>query len=421
MTRSLIRMTLKLILTIGALVLVGWLMGDVVVQAEAICEPDGVQPGGAIYRICMPAPGEWNGDLVVYAHGYVDVTEPIAIPEDQLEIEGSLSLPDIVTSLGYAFATTSYRVNGLAVREGLEDLTDLVRIFRETHGAPRRVYLVGASEGGIITALAAERHADVFDGGLAACGPVGDFRSQINYWGDVRVLFDYFFPGLLPGSPVEIPQELLDAWDTVYEPRIRTALWGAPGRMQQLMETARFPAHPTDRGRNVDGLVDVLWYNVFATMDGRAKLGGQPFDNSQRIYRGSADDRRLNRLVARFQAEPSALAAINAHYQTSGALRVPLVTLHTLGDPIVPYWHEPLYRFAIEAQDAQGLHTNIPILLRYGHCQFSVPQVLVAFGVLVRQVTGQDLAHPERALLTPAEREEFRSLAPAFGLNAGIP
>ena len=29
------------------------------------CEPDGMQSSGAIYRICMPAPARWNGDLIV--------------------------------------------------------------------------------------------------------------------------------------------------------------------------------------------------------------------------------------------------------------------------------------------------------------------------------------------------------------------
>jgi hypothetical protein len=29
-------------------------------------------------------------------------------------------------------------------------------------------------------------------GGLAICGPIGDFGQQINYWGDFRALYDYF-------------------------------------------------------------------------------------------------------------------------------------------------------------------------------------------------------------------------------------
>ena len=30
------------------------------------------------------------------------------------------------------------------------------------------------------------------------CGPVGDFQKQIDYLGDFRVLFDYYFPNIMP-------------------------------------------------------------------------------------------------------------------------------------------------------------------------------------------------------------------------------
>ena len=63
----------------------------------------------------MPPPEAWNGDLVVYAHGYVpDLGQPVAIPTDQLTLNG-IFVPDLINSLGYAFAVTSYSANGLAV------------------------------------------------------------------------------------------------------------------------------------------------------------------------------------------------------------------------------------------------------------------------------------------------------------------
>src|SRR5947209_4759831 len=36
----------------------------------------GTLPHGALYLICVPASG-WNGDVVVYAHGYTPVTAPL--------------------------------------------------------------------------------------------------------------------------------------------------------------------------------------------------------------------------------------------------------------------------------------------------------------------------------------------------------
>ena len=100
----------------------------------------------------MPV-GAWNGDLVVYAHGYVAFNEDVVITRDQLSLPDGPSIPEIVNALGFAFATTSYSVNGLAVRQGLSDLLDVVEIFGAMHDEPERVYLVGPSEGGVITAL----------------------------------------------------------------------------------------------------------------------------------------------------------------------------------------------------------------------------------------------------------------------------
>lgn len=381
--------------------------------AASTCE-DGPQASGAIYRICMPEPGGWNGDLVVYAHGYVAFNEPVGIPEDQLVLPDGTSIPEIMNGLGFAFATTSYSTNGLAVREGIEDVRDLVEVFRGKHGNPGRVYLGGASEGGLVTALAVEQFPEVFDGGLSTCGPVGSFRGQINTWGDLRVVFDLFFPGVIPGGPVDIPQEVIDNWDTVYKPAIAAALRANPDATAQLLRVAQVPVERDNPDSAVDVLLQLLWYNVFATNDGIAKLGGQPFDNARRVYWGSKNDLALNRQVQRFRADPAALQEMAARYQTSGHLVSPLVTLHTTGDPVVPYWHELYYAAAVQRSGSGPLHTNIPAF-RHGHCNFKVSEVLVAFALLVLKVTGQELRGAEQVLPDAAAQAEFLHLAREVG------
>ena len=52
----------------------------------------------------------------------------------------------------------------------------------------------------------------MFSSGLAACGPVGTFSGQVNYVGDFRVLFDYFFPEVIPGSAIDIPFYVVKDW-----------------------------------------------------------------------------------------------------------------------------------------------------------------------------------------------------------------
>jgi pimeloyl-ACP methyl ester carboxylesterase len=404
-------------ITLAAAVLFGSLpaLPAVATITTSICT-DGTQLSGAVYRICMPEQGEWNGDLVVFAHGYVAPDEPIAIPEDQLELPGGLSIPEMLNELGFAFATTSYSINGLAVLEGGEDLRDLLDIFGAIHGQPRYVYLTGGSEGGLITALMVEQFPEVFDGGLAACGPVGDFRWQVNHWGDFRVVFDYFFPGLIPGDPFDIPQELMDDWDAYYENVIRPVIFDPANqsKINQLLRVTRVPADRRDPASVEEAIQGLLWYNVFATNDGIDKLGGQPFDNVHQFYRGSHNDLRLNLEVQRFRADPAALAEIELHYQTSGTLVSPLVTLHTTGDSLVPYWHEPLYREKVRASGSGSLHSNIPAF-RYGHCNFKASEVLVAFALLVFKVTGQELTGAEDVLADADSRAEFLQLARRYG------
>jgi len=380
--------------------------------ATSTCEPDGLQASGAIYRICMPA--TWNGDLVVFAHGYVGFNEPVAIPEDQLVLPDGTSVPGIINALGFAFATTSYSTNGLAVVQGIDDVVDLVHIFATTHGAAHRVYLVGPSEGGIVTALAVEKHPDVFAGGLAACGPIGDFRQQINYDGDFRVVFDYFFPGVIPPSPVSVPADVINGFFDTYVPAIQGAIQANPDGVRQLLKVTHAPTDAADPTTVEKTILDLSWYVVFATNDAGQKLGGQPYGNRLRFYVGSDNDSLLNMNVERFTPDLTALATIQKNYQTSGHLTSPLVTIHTTGDPIIPYWHEPMYTFKTFLAGSATRHINIPIV-RYGHCNFKAPEVLVGFAVLIFMVNQQSLTGVEAALPDAASRDEFRSLARQYG------
>ena len=374
-----------------------------------------LQSTGAIYRVCMPASGNWNGDLVVFAHGYVAPQVPLGIPEDQLALPDGTSIPGIVNGLGFAFAVTSYRKNGLAVVEGVFDVVDLVIAFKASHPQTRRVYLVGVSEGGLVTALALEHYTNVFTAGMAICGPIGDFRRQINYWGDFRVLFDYFFSGVLPPSPVKIPDGLIDQWGTLYIPRIETALAANPSATSQLIRVSSAaidPIDPTSAGKTVLG---VLWYNVFATNEGNTELGGQPYDNLQRWYFGSTNDLRLNLDVQRFSADPAALAEIQENYQTSGLLMAPLVTLHNVADPIIPYWQETLFRTKTLTTGSAQLYSNIPIL-RYGHCNVTSSEALAGFALMVLRGAGLRLAGAESGLSDPKNSIDYLGLAKEHGL-----
>lgn len=333
---------------------------------------EGTLPHGALSLICIPASG-WNGDLLVWAHGYVAFNEPIGFYNLGL---GDLSVPDFAQSLGFAFATTSYRQNGLAILEGVDDVAELIAAFPASAGQPAvHTFLVGASEGGIVATLFAERKADLVDGALALCGPIGDFVAQIDYVGDFRVLFDYFFPDILPGPPTQIPADVIAGWDSLYVPRIRAALAADPVAAFQLIRTSRSAIEPGNSSSVESTTLGLLWYSVFGTNDAAVKLGGNPYGNIGRWYSGSTNDLLLNLAVDRVARQPAAVAAL-ASYQTSGHPGVPLVTLHTTGDPIIPFWHEKIY--AIKSGG------SVPVIAvgRYGHCSFTPAEVVGAFARL---------------------------------------
>jgi pimeloyl-ACP methyl ester carboxylesterase len=378
-------------------------------QTTSKCLPDGVQQSGAKYRICMPNPSSaWNGQLVVYAHGYVVSTDPVAIPEDQLQLPDGTSVPGLVNSLGYAFAVTSYRTNGLAVIPAIDDLRDLVDVFHRTVGTTSRVYLTGVSEGGLITTLSMERYPQIYNAGLAACGPIGDFPGQINYLGDFRVIFDAYFPGVIPGFPAAIPSNVIADWATLYSPNVTTAITANPQAAQQVLKVT-WAAGADTPANTMTTFQDVLWYNVFTTNDAVQKLGGNPYDNRNRWYFGSQDDFALNSKVERLTASTTALANMQA-YQTTGKLLRPLVTLHTTGDQIIPYWHEWEYGLKALFAGSSSKLISIPVS-RYGHCNFQASDVLFGFVLMVLADLGTPMSSSVTNVLPPSQQNDFRTRA----------
>jgi pimeloyl-ACP methyl ester carboxylesterase len=342
-----------------------------------------VLPSGEIIQICMPA--FWNGELILYAHGYVTEFEPLRLPQ-----EAAAYIP-LYTSMGFAFATTSFRQNGLAVQSGLADIVNLRSLFITRHGQPKEIYLTGGSQGGLITTLGLERYPELFSGGLSLCGPCGYFQGQINYYGNFRVLFDYYFPGVLPGNVIDFPDELIMNWNQVYVPKIIAAINQNPAATLKLLNTALAPYDPENPETIAQTVIAVLSYNVFNFRNAVRVLGGQPFDNRIQIYFGTGslrEDLQLNRRIRRYSADKAALINIAKNYETSGNLNRPLITGHTTKDPIQLFWHLPLYQAKTILRGKSSLFTPLPVQ-RYGHCTFTEAEIAAAFGLLLQKVKGQ--------------------------------
>jgi pimeloyl-ACP methyl ester carboxylesterase len=358
---------------------------------SAICPPgtttaSGALPGsGALFLFCVPPAPAWNGSVIVYAHGYVNPFDDLEIVDDVI---GGLRISEIATGAGFAFATTSYRNTGLILFEAEQDLLRVVHEFERQFGhVPGNILAVGVSEGAAVAVLAGERYPQLFDGVFAACGPVGDFRGQLDHLNDFRVLFDFFFPNRIPGSAIEVPESVAQAWLAgPLQAQVLAALQSNPANAVALFTAAGITLPPGPPPAYVaEFTLRLLAYNILGTSDVQSRIG-QPYDNTATQYLPPAD----NALVERFAAEQRALSQLKK-YETDGKLQVPVVTIHNPFDPIVPFQQELAYQQKVEAAGAGDFLTAYPVPLDspFGHCVFTLQEVQGALALLLNQVNQQ--------------------------------
>ena len=92
--------------------------------------------------------------------------------------------------------------------EGARQSHQLIGLFTDHFSEPNCTLLLGVSLGGIIGLELTEKYGKQIDGSLLVSGVTGGSRAEISYIGDVRVLWDYFYPGTIPGSLFEVPAGL---------------------------------------------------------------------------------------------------------------------------------------------------------------------------------------------------------------------
>jgi pimeloyl-ACP methyl ester carboxylesterase len=353
------------------------LMGAAVVPARADEVVDGAFGPGALYRLVRPT--VWNGSLVVYAHGYVSRDEPVAITPDASLVIGLLA------PQGFAVAVSSFSENGWVVKDGAQRTHQLLGLFTSKFGRPASVYVGGASMGGLIAIKLLETYPYAYDGALAACAASGGTQRLYDYYAHARALFDFFYPGVLPGSASELPGGTSITQDIAL--RATGAILANPlpaGLMAQFDQTP-FPfATPAEL---LQSIVSALVGNADSLAGLRGLTNGHPyFDNRSTSYSSatlpSALLAAVNAGVERFDASPSALQAFDHNYTPTGDLRIPLLMLSNARDPVVPGFNQTTYGAAVAATGAADLlvQREVPV---FGHCVFTPQQLGSAFSDLV--------------------------------------
>jgi pimeloyl-ACP methyl ester carboxylesterase len=321
---------------------------------------------GAKYRIDIPQ--TWNKQLVLYCHGYSpEPTDPDnARQNEQMRV---------FLDQGFAVARSGYVAGGWAVAEAVQDTEALRRHFVLRHGKPERTYITGHSMGGFLTMTIMERFPDVYDGGLPLCGPLAPaswFMEQRVF--DLRVVFDYYFPGALPG-PVAVPEDYRNTKEDTA--RILAMLDGAPEKAESLRRYSGI--------RTNAELAGVVTFWTFILKDLQQRSGGNAFDNRDTIYNGSSDDDALNEGVKRYAADPGADRFLRAHYEPTGRLGAPMLHLANIYDPLVPPWVPNRYMDLVERANNEELFVQ-QYVKTPGHCRISDAEIQAGFQQLRRWV-----------------------------------
>jgi hypothetical protein len=348
---------------------------------------DGVFEGKYAYRAEFPE--KWNGDLVMYAHGFKGTGPNLSadiIPARKWFIEN-----------GFAWASSSYSANGWAVRQGADDTKDLAEFVSSSIAKPRRIFILGASMGGNVITDSMGNFPTFYSGAMPVCGAmtgvelfdyflsyalVGEYISGIqlvpNTSDPVSFYLNKYFGGLLPilGQP-----KAYTAKGAQFDSIIKHLSGGErPYRLEgMLVETAP----------------NVNFYSAWFSGGGLGIINHntehQVTSNIGVQYKIDAglglDSAKLNAEIKRVKANPDYRILEGRYWYSipSGRIFAPIMSYHTTGDAFVPINMQISYRQKVEARGRGDLLVQ-RLVRRPGHCEFTETEIAEGFADLVKWV-----------------------------------
>ena len=294
---------------------------------------------GAYYMIVKPA--AWNGRLVLHAHGGPDLTPPAA----------SRSVEDItrwviMVKAGYAWAGSTFRQGGVAVRDAAEDTERLRGIFKASVGKPSFTILHGQSWGAGVAVKAAETYTaetvgeKPYDAVLLTSGVLAGGTRSYDFRTDLRVVYQYLCNNhprptetqyaLSLGLPANVTLTQADLTSRVNEclgldkaANQRTAEQLA--RVSTIVKVIKIPENQIQAHLN--------WGTFhFQDISSKRTGGASPFGNTGASYSGSSNDAALNAGVLRYRADTAAYQKFSADTDPTGKIPVPVLSAKWIND-----------------------------------------------------------------------------------------
>ncbi|WP_405220810.1 alpha/beta hydrolase [Lentisalinibacter sediminis] len=385
-----------------------------------------IDSNGAIYRYEVPA--NWNGDLVMYAHGFRGCVDPVTGELEPLEVENP-PLREYYLSKGYAWAASSYSKNCYDVKDGVESTNRLWRIFAQEQGKPEKTLITGFSMGGHVTGAAIEMFPNVecpkgrrgricerfahilgklsggveYHGAAPACGVMGD-EALFQYFGDFGYAAEALAAEVNPLIQSQFPPP--DNYRQTTLPLVIGTLFSNQG--------SDYPFGLTPQGEKLKDLTRVIsggerpivddafpfFQNTLfglagsdGTVDG--VVSGNIYDNIGKVYqlddkrRLSADERVLNDTILRVERDPNVnprrFLRLERVPVITGRISIPVISTHTLGDLFVPFSMQQIYAREVK-QQRRSEYLVSRATRAIGHCEFSSEELIRTFDDLVTWV-----------------------------------
>ena len=357
---------------------------------------------GAPYRIVVPE--NWNGTLLVYAHGYRDKADHAGeVDNRNVELAPAAALVPPLLAQGYALAGSAYKDNGWSIDDAIHDTKDLAVFFRANVAKPDRTILWAISFGAFVGFKSMEQFGGIYDGALCFCGE-GSGATRI---------WDSGVPGFLS---YDIVFGIPSSWGTVGAVRndIDFESEVAPKLTAEVINTANFPKFEFIRlvtGIPGQGIVPPappnfypgwVFTDFFFLTEARAELqrrAGGPFVQnidqnysltpSEKAYLsslglpGAVVDGWLAQMNARrnIEASPAARNYVRHNTDYNGKIRHPVLTMHTIIDPLVVVANEAAYAELNAATGREELLFQT-YTTGVGHCNFTGPQLLTSINAI---------------------------------------
>ena len=381
-------------------------------------------PSGSRYVVDVP--DAWNGVALLYSH-------PVPTPTG--EAPRSDPLVTHLVGRGYAVARSTNSMFW-PLELAFTDQPALLDIV-ERDLSPRHTIALGLSIGGIISAALVQLWPQRLSGALPICGNLAGAVATHDRELDIA----YVVKTLLaedsaleitnitdPGRNLRRAMTVLAEAQQTASGRARVALAAAVGNVPGWHDPLSAEPHALDhaaRQRNQFAWFREVGFLVFfwAREQVERQAGGNPSRNSgvdygellaasincdevDALYAAAGLDlgEDLGRLATgrRIEADADARGYLERHIVFSGDLGgVPVLTLHTDGDGLVPPDHERAYAEVVGHAGQQDLLRQLYVH-RGGHCTMTFAETVTALDVLTERIESGTWPHLDPAGLNVA-------------------